>query len=120
MNTIDKSHLDSIDNTFKTIITAGWNVKSDGDVQSPTGHFALVEIPLHAGELAEMLDACDLDPTQHAIPMEGWYVVRENNDGLVEYFGYPHSGPGKREAEAQYARHERDFSSWMHGAEDVL
>lgn len=75
-------YIGEFDNFFKELITAGWNVSSDGDVESPFGHFATVEVPLDNGELNEMGDAMEWSSDQ-PIPPRGWYFCRENSDGII-------------------------------------
>lgn len=75
-------YVGDFDYLFKELITAGWNVNSGGDVESPYGHFATVEIPLDNGELTEMGDAMDWSEDQ-PVPHRGWYFCRENSDGII-------------------------------------
>lgn len=79
----------TIEGVFRSIITAGWNVKSDGDVEANTGHFAIVEIPEHDGERDQMREAVFMDELDEAevfdrIPT-GWYLVVEDSQGNVTY-----------------------------------
>ena len=107
---------------MQNIITAGWAVKSDGHVESPTGHFALVEIPEHMGERDEMMDAVyettdavfgDDWEDEYILPESGWYIVTEDSQGFVHL--YRHSG--ENAAKAAYARFEREYSTW-NGADE--
>jgi hypothetical protein len=78
---------DKYDALFKEIVLAGWATRSDGNVDSPTGYFAVVEIPDHLHELAEMRDAVDPDSSLVTDwPESGWYVTVENSDGLIWVF----------------------------------
>lgn len=102
------------DNLFRQIITAGWNVKSDGEVESPTGFFALVEIPTkYTGEYYEMLLAVEGEPLQ--LPWNelesGWYVTVENSDGIIFVF----KCPGKSFAENLYTATETQYNKWLVG-----
>ena len=96
------------DNLFKAIISAGWNVKSDGDVEAPSGFFALVEVPDHPGELSEMQDAVGDETIDDEWPDCGWYVTREDSDGLI--FVYEQSS--QRVAETAYDKLQDDFLDW--------
>ena len=74
---------------FRAVVTAGWGVKSSGDVEAPTGHFAVVEIPEHAGERAEMRAAVFDGDAEAAEGFDcldaGWYLVTEDSNGNVSY-----------------------------------
>jgi len=109
------------DSLFREIITAGWAVKSDGNVEAPTGAFSLVEIPDTTGELTEMRDAITCDenrpPDEYqfltAWPSAGWYFVTENSLGQVSRWMLD-----KARAEKMYALYEEMFSEWMEDEND--
>lgn len=106
-----RSPLDSrYDVLFKDLITAGWNVKSDGNVEAPSGHFAIVEIPSHPGELLEMQNA--LDSVDYDWPEPGWYFCVENDLGQI--FAYSVT---KEEAEEMYVADQLALEYWYE-AED--
>lgn len=76
------------DTLFKTIVGSGWAVASDGNVESPTGYFARVEIPSREGERDEMLEAViqfdDKDLRKKFRELEpGWYLTTEDSYGLI-------------------------------------
>ena len=80
-----KTALESI---MQALITAGWNNKSNGDVESPTGHYAVVEIPKDDNELADMVDAIlDMATGAEIVALctsgRGFYTVTENSYGHV-------------------------------------
>lgn len=95
------------------LVDIGWNVKSDGNVDSPVGAYALVEIPSHDGERAEMEAAAAPTAEEKHLgelfwPEAGWYVVQKNTQGLVFVFEYI----SKDEAEKAYARCEVAYAAW--------
>jgi hypothetical protein len=98
---------------FRSIITAGWNVKSDGDVEANTGHFAIVEIPEHEGERNQMRDAVfldELDPAEVFDTIQaGWYFVVENSQGNVSFV------QAKNEADAYrlFQTAEAEYAEWV-------
>ena len=101
------------DNLFKTLVTAEWCVKSDGNVEAPTGYFSITEIPVHEGEFREMRDAIydQLEAelrVDEAWPAAGWYVTIENSDGVM--FAYEVDS----EATAKYifAQLEQQYLDW--------
>jgi hypothetical protein len=103
------------DNLFKTIVCGGWNIKSDGDVESPSGFFALVEIPKPGGELDEMSGALELDEEmQRQIEdlassiSTGWFVTHENSDGLI----FVYEMPSELAAKHAYSELEAEFAKW--------
>lgn len=103
------------DNFFKQLITAGWNVSSDGDVESPWGFFALVEIPEHSGELAEMvaavwLEASDEEFRQMAAELPaGWYTTCENSDGIISVYEMTNELIAKH----VYSEREKAYADWV-------
>lgn len=101
---------------MQAIISAGWNIQSDGEVDSPTGHFAIVERPAHPGELNDMLAAIEdqEDPDNihiiHAFEElnAGFYEVIEDSNGLVHI-----NGPVSREqANTWFHATESAYSQW--------
>lgn len=72
---------------LESIINAGWNVTSSGDVESPTGHFAIVERPTNPVELAQIIETLE-DSEQAkaftALPT-GFYAVITDTRGDVTY-----------------------------------
>jgi hypothetical protein len=103
------------DNLFKELITAGWCVKSDGNVEAPTGYFSITEIPDHHGELVEMRDAitCDADraPDEYQFldnwPESGWYFTTENSDGIIYVYKVD-----KVSANRFFDEYSRQYSAW--------
>jgi hypothetical protein len=75
------------DSLFKTIISAGWAIASDGNVEAPCGYFAKVEIPEHDGERNEIREAVThSDPDLGKLFDElepGMYLTQENEAGLI-------------------------------------
>lgn len=74
------------DNLFRTIISAGWAVSSDGNVEAPCGYFARVEVPTHPGERANFYDMLHEWPDlakQFDEVEPGWYLIVENDQGLI-------------------------------------
>lgn len=101
----------TVEGVLRSIITAGWNVKSDGEVEATTGHFAIVEIPEHHGERLQMRDAVfldELDPAEVFDKMpSGWYFVVEDSQGNVNFVQAESKADSYRlfhKAEAEYAQ----------------
>lgn len=105
-----KSALESV---MQYIITAGWNKISDGDVNAPTGHFAIVEVPTNNNELADIVDAIRDEADGNEIVAlctapRGWYLVVENDQGQVFV-----NGPFSEEStNLMYNITQADFSEW--------
>lgn len=73
------------DNLFKTIISAGWAVASDGNVEAPSGYFARVEIPA-GSERDSFIDMLSEWPDLVKLFGEiepGWYLTQENESGII-------------------------------------
>lgn len=99
------------DHCFKSIVTGEWGVKSDGDVEAPVGHFALVEIPLNLRERADMVDACknEYDDEDDWNTLEpGWYLCRQESSGLMYAFKVESQGA----AEFGYTQMLAEYSRW--------
>lgn len=108
------------DNTFKSIISAGWAVKSDGNVEAVTGYFALIELPSNDAERAELIDAVadSLDPDQLAELGDltpGWFVSWEDSNGIIRVYRQD----SQAVAEHRYADLERDYAVWSQAQECI-
>lgn len=107
----------TVHGAFRSIVNAGWNVKSVGEVEATTGHFAVVEIPAHVGERAAMRDAVfsdnpDEETVFDSIP-SGWFIVIEDSQGNIGLVNADNEADANRmfnDAEAEYAE-------WAGGAE---
>lgn len=104
----DFTQLPSVyDNTFKALVTAGWCVKSNGNVESTTGYFSITEIPSHQEELNEMKAALEdeINEQDLAWPESGWYFTFESNSGFLWAFKMTRDRAFKlyEQAEAEYA-----------------
>lgn len=105
------------DSLFKAIISAGWNVKSDGHVEASAGFFALTEIPDNMPELEQMQEAVDNSATVDTDwPDAGWYVSTENSDGIIFVYEFP----SKSAAEDAYEKLEADYTAWSDDNEDEV
>ena len=97
------------DPLFKAIVTGDWSIESDGDVESTTGAFALVEIPHHAGELAEMQDAFNDPDTDYTWPDPGWFVTTEDSNGQIWVYEFA----SEREATVAYRKLIDEYTEWV-------
>src|SRR5688572_2573264 len=95
------------DNLFKEIVMEGWCVKSDGNVEAPTGYFSITEIPSREEELNEMKAAFEKEWLGNW-PPSGWYITVEDNAGFM--YAYPTNG--ERQAYQIYNRLTQIFSAW--------
>ena len=102
----------TVEGVMRSIVNAGWHVKSDGHVVFPVGYFSVVEIPAHAGERAEMRDAVfgeNLDEEKVFDTIEaGWYFVTIHDDGNV----YVTRCENEDEANQRYANVETVYAEW--------
>lgn len=88
------------ESVVQAIITAGWSNQSDGDVDAPTGHFAIVEVPALDKELADMVDALlDTVDGEEVVALctaeRGHYMVVETSEGQVHITGPFKEAPAK-------------------------
>lgn len=102
----------TVEGVFRSIVNAGWHVKSDGHVVFPVGYFSVVEIPTHVGERAEMRDAVFSEDETEAEEFDkveaGWYFVTQHDDGNI------YVTPCKDEADAnqRYTNLETVYAEW--------
>jgi hypothetical protein len=79
----------NLEGVLRSIINAGWDVKSDGQVEANTGYFAVVEIPTHEDDRTELRDAVFPDDDEDAELFDalpaGWFFVVEDANGNVSY-----------------------------------
>jgi hypothetical protein len=102
----------TVHGAFRSIVSAGWNVKSGGEVEAVTGHFAIVEIPAHAGERAEMRDAVfsdnpDEEKVFDSIPA-GWFMVIEDSQGNVGLV----NADNEADAHQMFQNAEAEYAEW--------
>lgn len=102
-----------IDNAFKALITAGWSNMSNGDVEAPTGHFAIIDMITERDMLRDVLAESDLADALDSIEPK-WYGVRENSDGLV----FLESFDCEWHARKWFDQQEELFETWESNTED--
>jgi hypothetical protein len=102
------------DNAFKQIISAGWAEKTEGTVDSPIGHLALIPIPYN--EHAELADAIfrDIDSNE-PVPPPGYYIAQENGQGFITVYSYDE----KWAMEADWANAMDEYNDW-YGSEEEM
>jgi hypothetical protein len=94
---------------FRQIVTAGWANKSDGNVEAPGGHFALVSIS--DDEYDELVDAVFDGQDMSGQPREsylGHFIVEEDSDGNTELI----ECKNLHEAENVYHSALREYNIW--------
>jgi hypothetical protein len=100
------------DKVSDALVTAGWGVKSGGEVDSPTGAYGVLEVPDHLPEYIEMLEivAEEIRLTQPAdlMPSPGWYITQVDSNGVK----YTFECNGKAEADIVFARLESYYLEW--------
>ena len=79
------------DKILHTLITWGWANQSDGDVQAPTGYFALMEVPDGDSQWQSVVEECRvslrLDTSDRdTVPAPGWYILQETDQGIKYTF----------------------------------
>lgn len=99
--------------SFKKIVSGGWAQHSNGEVESPTGHFAY--IPISINELVELSAAC-LDDDDDEAPVESqYYVFVEDSDGNGSLYIYGST----REALDHFNQLTADYERWLGDDEDA-
>lgn len=69
---------------MQQVVTSGWANLSDGNVESSTGHFAVIHI--NPPELAELADAV-FDGAEHTVKA-GSFLLAEDSDGNATLYSY--------------------------------
>lgn len=96
-----------LENTLKTLITNGWADVESGDVEAPTGYFAIVTIRQHVTheELREFNTLCGED---EVYPAAGHYFTLENSYGTLIYLRYD----SLEEAQRAFQAHDDAYGLW--------
>jgi hypothetical protein len=96
-----------IDNAFKAIISAGWANQSDGNVESPTGFFSIIDMSTDRDILLDVLDDAGLADTLDQIE-PAWYTTMENDQGFLYY----QKATSQHAAEQWFKAQQREFYKW--------
>lgn len=96
---------------LQAMVTGGWANESDGDVNSPTGHFARVTVlPAEVGEVvAAFDDVLKVYPCDALVQLVGYWLVCENDAGFVTVIAFDNE-PALTMA---YQSLEDDYSEWL-------
>ena len=68
---------------LRALVTAGWANESDGHVDSPMGHFAIIDL---VNDRHEMADVLEIDEDE--LPAAHYYLVVEDSNGNVDVSTY--------------------------------
>lgn len=95
---------------FRDIVTAGWANLTDGEVEAPTGHFAVVSIePAERAELVAAVWDTDEDRAEaEKLIYPGDYMVFEDSDGNTELIEYLSLAA----AMGVFNQFQRDYNLW--------
>lgn len=97
-----------LSNSFKAIVTGGWANESDGNVEAPTGHFALVVINENdLPSFTDLFEQPEFDGLD--VPVFGNYVFLEDSDGN----GHLYKFLTAFWADKFFRDLEREFSQWL-------
>ena len=96
------------DNAISAMIADSWAMLSDGDVNSPAGYFAIVEIDGSEKFQNYSTDDDDLDNAIYTAEI-GFYFFRENSDGniFIEHFS------SKDNAISRFAQYSESYMHWL-------
>lgn len=95
---------------FDAIVSGGWANRSDGDVESPTGHFALVsnsreELPELRQAFSDVIDTYGDVSDDDLI---GHFIVTTDSDGFVDVTRYP----SVVSAASEFVTLSRRYTAW--------
>lgn len=96
------------ENALNVMLIDSWAMLSDGDVNSPAGYFAIVEIDGSEKSQNYSTDDDDLDNAIYTAEI-GFYFFRENSDGniFIEHFS------NKDNALARFAQYSESYTHWL-------
>lgn len=97
----------------RAIVTAGWANETDGHVDSPVGHFAIVDLTTERTIIADILAEDDL--TLEGLP-PAWYIVSEDDQGNVAVLQYDTEAEARRAFDYLAGR----YSEWADDVEPHL
>lgn len=99
-----------------------WNEEASGEVDSPTGHFALVLIPRSKPMRDEMIRELEnltgcyaedyADEDTYIRP--GWYIIKSDSLGFV----WPERYTSEDDAREVYEALEEEYGEWLGDDED--
>lgn len=97
---------------MQDIVTNGLAHQENGNVDSPTGYFSVVEVPAHPAKLAEFMTNLYGATWKRELewPKPGWHYVHENNYGAVTVEG-PEGHPGHYEE--WFGRDSADYQDYV-------
>jgi hypothetical protein len=97
--------MDTIGNMFKALVTAGWANESDGDVESVTGHFAIIDM---STERDMMRDVCEEMGVKWVDGIAyNWFTLREDSQGFMHY-----EATNERGAHKWFNEMQERYSLW--------
>lgn len=114
---------DALPSTFDPFLRhlqADWFTEETGDVESPLGFVALfcVDLELIQGMYADISSGV-LD--EMSIPSAGWYILRQDSNGIVWGLDYGGSGTFSEEAaRADFAEAEATYAAWSEANSDDI
>lgn len=105
----------TLENLMVAMICAGWARDSSGDVESPTGAFAIVEIDGTEKAHQYSTEDSELDELLYSEKAKGFYFVREDSSGNV----FVESDLTLGEAEQRFMETELDYVEWLDEAGEL-
>lgn len=100
----------SIEALFESMVNDGWFTATDGNVESPTGHFAYVTNTVD--EVASILDAFAESVDTYGVPatddIVGSFVVVTDDQGFIAIHRYAND----RDARSAFQSLQGVFTEW--------
>lgn len=96
------------DSVFKAIVGSDWPDDRSGNVESPSGYFALLYIP-EDDEPEHDTFKTELPIWDSNCPHAGWYITTEDGCGTI----WAYSMPEEWEARRAFDALEADYDAWM-------
>lgn len=107
------------DNFFKALVARDLVADATGNVESPSGYVALVNIPKDIYQFSEIVELIsdlggldelfDEDGHPSKFPAAGWYVTLENSMGMI----FVHEFQREADARAAYIADHETYLKWV-------
>lgn len=101
----------NLESALDALVSAGWANSSDGDVEAPTGHFAIIDATTERATMGDVLE--DTGLTIYDVPV-AWFVVVTDSLGFI----HPIECASEAEAWSLYREREREYVAWSDDTDD--
>ncbi len=102
-----------LENLASALVTEGWANQSDGEVDAPSGHFAIIDATTEREIMADLTEYVGEDFS--AVPA-AWLLVEHDDQGFVTVT----ECDSEADAQARYAALEAIYVAWDSATEEEV